>query len=347
MKKLLNTLYITTPDSYLSKDGTNLVVLSKEKEIGRIPIHNLQSVICFGHTGASPSAMRLCADSTVSLSFMTPYGRFQAAVVGETKGNVLLRREQYRLADNPDISLEISKNIIKGKFMNSRYLLRRGKNNHKDSIDISKIDFAIEHISSGLESIDACENIDSLRGLEGDVAKAYFSGLNGLIIKQKEDFFVNTRSRRPPMDNMNSLLSFLYTLLALDVKSALEAVGLDPYVGFLHTDRPGRPSLALDIMEEMRPILVDRLALNFVNLCMISRDGFLEKETGGIIMREDTRDIVLKGWQTRKTDDVFHHFIEEEIKIGLIPHVQSMLLSRYIRGDITGYAPFIMKQARQ
>ena len=347
MKRLLNTLYITTPDSYLSKDGTNLVVLSKDEEIGRIPIHNLQSVICFGHTGASPSAMRLCTDNSVSLSFMTPYGKFQAAIVGETKGNVLLRREQYRLADNLDTSLEISKNILRGKFMNSRYLLRRGKNDHKDSIDVSRIDQAINHISLSLESIDTYENADSLRGLEGDVARSYFMGLNELILKQKDDFHMKLRSRRPPMDNMNSLLSFLYTLLAHDVKSALEAVGLDPYVGFLHTDRPGRPSLALDIMEEMRPILVDRLALNLVNLSIVSGDGFVEKETGGIIMKNDTRDIVLERWQTRKTEEVFHPFIEEKIKIGLVPHVQSMLLSRYIRKDIDGYAPFLMMQARQ
>jgi len=347
LKRLLNTLYITTPDSYLSKDGTNLVVLSKDEEIGRMPIHNLQSVICFGHIGASPSAMRLCADNSVSLSFMTPYGKFQAAIVGETKGNVLLRREQYRIADNPDASFEISKNILRGKFMNSRYLLRRGKNDHKDSIDVSKIDLAIEHISLGLESIDLRENIDSLRGLEGDIAKSYFMGLDELILKQKDDFHMKCRSRRPPLDNMNSLLSFLYTLLANDVKSALEAVGLDPFVGFLHTDRPGRPSLALDIMEELRPVLVDRLALNLVNLCVVSCDGFVEKETGGIIMKEDTRNIVLERWQTRKTDEVFHPFLEEKVKLGLIPHVQSMLLSRYIRGDIDGYPPFLMMQARQ
>jgi CRISPR-associated protein Cas1 len=346
LKRLLNTLYVTTPDSYLSKDGTNLVVLSDNKEIGRIPIHNLQAVICFGHMGASPAAMRLCTENSVSLSFMTPYGKFQAAIVGEVKGNVLLRREQYRLADRPDISLEISKNILIGKFTNSRHLLRRGKNDHRGSIDVLRIDRTIERISSGLESIDACENIDALRGLEGDVAKSYFVGLNELILKQKEDFHINCRSRRPPMDNMNSLLSFLYTMLAHDVKSALSAVGLDPYVGFLHTDRPGRPSLALDIMEEMRPVLVDRLALNFVNLCRISNEDFVEKETGGIIMKDGTRDMILEGWQTRKADEVFHPFIEEKIKIGLVPNVQSMLLSRYICGDIDGYPPFIMKQAR-
>ena len=311
-----------------------------------MPIHNLQSVICFGHMGASPSAMRLCVDNSVSLSFMTPYGKFQAAIVGETKGNVLLRREQYRMADNPGVSLEISKNILRGKFINSRYLLRRGKNDHKNSIDVSKIDLVIEHITLGIESIEEYESIDSLRGLEGDVAKSYFMGLNELILKQKDYFHLKSRSRRPPMDNMNSLLSFLYTMLAHDVKSALEAVGLDPYVGFLHTDRPGRPSLALDIMEEIRPIMVDRLALNLVNLCMVSCDGFVEKETGGIIMKEGTRDIVLEEWQKRKTDEVFHPFLEEKIKIGLIPHVQSMLLSRNIRGDIDGYPPFLMMQAR-
>lgn len=278
---------------------------------------------------------------------MTPYGKFQASVVGEVNGNVLLRREQYRMADDLNTCFEISKNILMGKFINSRYVLRRGKNDHKNSIDVSLINKAIDNISSGIDSIESAVNIDSLRGIEGDVAKHYFSGLNELIIKQKADFYMHRRSKRPPLDNMNSLLSFLYTILSHDVRSALTSVGLDPYVGFLHTDRPGRPSLALDIMEEMRPILVDRLALNFVNLCRISKDDFVEKETGGIIMKDDTRIIILEGWQDRKNEFVFHHFIEEKIKIGLIPHVQSMMLARYIRGDIDNYPPFIMKQARQ
>jgi CRISPR-associated protein Cas1 len=335
------------PDAYIFKDGTNLVIEAGKKEVGRVPIHNIQSVICFGYQGTSPAAMRLCTENNVSLSFMTPNGRFQASVVGESKGNVLLRREQYRVADSQATSMNISKNMILGKFMNSRYVLRRGKNDHGDKIDLKKLDDAIDSITAGIKTIGDCTDPNSLRGTEGDVARSYFSALNELIIKQKDEFFIHTRNRRPPTDNMNSLLSFLYTLLAHDVRSALETNGLDPYVGFLHTDRPGRPSLALDMMEELRPIFADRLALNLVNLRKISGNGFVEKENGSIIMSDETRKTVLENWQSRKDEEVFHPFIEEKIKFGLVPHVQAMLMARYLRGDIDGYPPFLMKQVRQ
>ena len=342
MKKLLNTLYVTTPDSYLSKDGLNLVVECRNKEMGRVPIHNLQSVICFGYMGASPAAMQLCTSNDVSLSFLTPNGRFQASVNGETRGNVLLRRTQYRVADDSSHSLEISKNIIKGKMFNCRQLLRRGRNDHKGDIDLQRVEDAISVITRDIASINEANSSDILRGLEGHSAKIYFSGFNNLILKQKDDFYIHTRNRRPPTDRMNSLLSFLYTVLANDVRSSLESTGLDPYVGFLHTDRPGRASLALDIMEEMRPI-ADRLALNLVNLRIISGEGFVEKENGSIVMADETKKIVIDSWQQKKQEMIMHPFLEEKIQMGLLPHVQSMLMARYLRGDIDGYPPFFMK----
>jgi len=343
MKKLQNTLYVTTPNSYISKDGTNIVVLVDDSELGRIPIHNLQSIICFGYMGMSPAVMRLCVENGVAIAFMTPNGRFQASVLGETKGNVLLRREQYRMADDISRALDISKNLIKGKFMNSRYLLRRGKNDHNSLQNESSLDAVLNSISNGLKAIDTCQTLEELRGIEGNIAKLYFSGMDELILKQKDVFFIRSRNKRPPTDRMNSLLSFLYTLLAHDVASSLEAVGLDSFVGFLHTDRPGRRSLAFDVMEEMRSPIVDRLALNLVNLGKITGDGFLEKENGSIIMSDNTRKIVLESWQSRKNDEILHPFLGEKIKTGLIPHTQSMLLARYIRGDLDGYPPFIMK----
>jgi CRISPR-associated protein Cas1 len=274
---------------------------------------------------------------------MKPSGKFQASIYGETKGNVLLRRKQYRTADDEEMSLSIAKNMMLGKFSNCRYLLRKGKNDHKDVIDANKIDLAIEKINKAMADLDDIKDKGSLRGLEGDTARCYFDALDELILKEKDEFYMRGRSRRPPRDKMNALLSFLYSMLANEVRSSLESVGLDSYVGFLHTDRPGRASLALDVMEEMRPI-ADRVALTLINLRKISPDGFIEQEGGGVLMTEDTRRIVIEAWQTRKTDETVHPFLGEKIQIGLIPHVQSMLLSRYLRGDTDGYPPFVMKQ---
>jgi CRISPR-associated protein Cas1 len=253
MRKLLNTLYVTTPDSYLLRDGENVVVKVKDVEIFRIPIHNLEGIVCFAYMGASPQLMRLCTDNNVGLSFLTPNGKFLARVNGKVRGNVLLRRTQYRKADSDEDSLDLAKCFIIGKIVNCRTVLGRSIRDHGDVIDIKKIRSADDLLIDNLKNIDSCFNSDSLRGIEGNCAKFYFGALDELILKQKDNFFISNRNRRPPLDNMNSLLSFLYTLLAHDVESALETVGLDPYVGFFHVDRPGRPSLALDLMEELRP----------------------------------------------------------------------------------------------
>lgn len=342
MKKLLNTLYVTTPDSYLSKDGENVVVRSSDEEIFRIPIHNLEGIICFGYLGASPQLMHLCTENNVGLSFLSPEGKFLARINGRTRGNVLLRRTQYRIADDDSASVEIAKNFMIGKIVNCRTILSRSLRDHSAVVSCDRIKRADAYLYDNLTKIDDCTNLDSLRGIEGNCAKAYFDVFDELILKQKQDFFMLDRNRRPPRDNMNALLSFLYTLLAHDVQSALETVGLDPYVGFFHADRPGRPSLALDMMEELRPFMADRHALTMVNLQQIKKDDFFVKENGGVMMTDKGRKEVLVSWQKRKQEVIKHPYLNESIPIGLIPYTQAMLMSRHLRGDIDGYPPFFM-----
>jgi len=342
MRKLLNTLYVTTPESYLHRDGENVVIKVKDVEKFRIPIHNIEGIVCFEYMGASPQLMRLCTDNNVGLSFLTPNGKFLARVNGRVRGNVLLRRTQYRKADNAEDSLDLAKCFIIGKIVNCKTVLGRSIRDHGDIINTNKIRSVDTLLIDNLKNIDSCFNSDSLRGIEGNCAKFYFGVLDELILKQKDNFFIYHRNRRPPLDNMNSLLSFLYTLLAHDVESALETVGLDPYVGFFHTDRPGRPSLALDLMEELRPFMADRLALNLVNLKQIDGKDFFKKENGAVLMTEDGRKEILTAWQKRKQDQITHPYLNEKISVGLIPYVQAMLLARYLRGDIDGYPPFFM-----
>lgn len=342
MRKLLNTLYVTTPESYLHRDGENVIVKIDNKEKFRIPIHNLEGIVCFGFMGASPQVMNLCADNNVGMSFLSPYGKFLARSHGRVRGNVLLRRTQFRTADNNEAALNIAKGFIIGKIINCRTVLGRGIRDHGDVLDCEKIRSTDNILIDNLLRIEDCISSDSLRGIEGNCAKFYFNALDELILKQKDDFFISERNRRPPLDNMNALLSFLYVLLAHDVESALETVGLDPYVGFFHTDRPGRPGLALDLMEELRPFIADRLALNLVNLKQLSRTDFLKKENGGVIMTDSGRKEILQAWQKRKMDLIVHPYLNEKIPVGLIPYVQAMLLARFLRGDIDGYPPFFM-----
>jgi CRISPR-associated protein Cas1 len=343
VKKLLNTLYVTTPNAFLTKEGENVVIKVEDETKFRMPIHNLEGIVCFGYIGASPALMKLCCDKNVGLSFLNEYGKFYARVSGEVKGNVLLRREQYRRADCIQSSLEIGKNIILGKLINSRSVLRRAIRDHSLIIDKNKIEEVIYRLSYKINNIDRCSNLEELRGLEGEGAREYYSVFDELILWQKEDFYMEKRTRRPPLDNLNALLSFLYTLLAHDAQSALEAVGLDPYVGFLHRDRPGRASLALDLMEELRPYLADRVAVTLINRKQITGKGFIQKETYGIIMNQETKKEVLMAWQKRKQETIRHPFINEEINVGLLPYVQAMLLARFLRGDIDGYPPFLYK----
>jgi len=343
MRKLLNTLYVMSSDSYLSRDGENVVILQGSKKKFRIPIHNLEGIVSFGYCGASPALMSLCAERGVSLTFLTEYGKFLATVQGSVSGNILLRKIQYRASDNLDKSLELSQSFILGKVVNAKTVLQRGVRDH-DSVSSNPIvTESISYLSKQIGRIRNSKNLDSLRGIEGDSAKKYFSAFDSLILKQKDQFYFHERSRRPPKDNVNALLSFLYTLLTHEVRSALETVGLDPASGFLHRDRPGRPSLALDLMEELRPYLVDRFALTMINRKQISASGFKRMEINSVIMKEEARKEIITSWQKRKQEEITHPFINEKVNIGLLPYIQAMLLARHLRGDIDGYPPFIWR----
>lgn len=343
MKKLLNTLFITTPDSYLTKEGENIVIKVKDEVRFRIPIHNLESVICFGYIGASPSAMHLCAEKGVGLSFLTENGRFLAKVSGRVSGNVLLRRKQYRWADDRNEELRLAKRFISAKIHNSRTVYQRANRDHGEAMKINFSHQLVDNMQNLIFQVKNAHSVESLRGLEGEAASLYFSNFDSLIISQKEQFSFHNRIKRPPTDEVNSLLSFVYTLLSRDCVSALESVGLDPQVGFMHTDRPGRESLALDLMEELRPFLADRLVLSLINLKQVSAKGFIKRENGTVLMDEDTRKEVIMAWQNRKREEITHPFLGEKIPIGLIPYVQSMLLARNLRGDLDDYPPFLWK----
>lgn len=343
MRKLLNVLYVTQPDAYLARDQENVVVRVQNEEKIRIPIHNLEGIIAFGHCMASPPLMELCAEAGVSLSFLSESGRFMARVTGRVSGNVLLRRRQYRVADSEGGSLAIAVNCVLAKIANCRTVLLRAVRDHEDVINVESVTAAAAALEDALRMAERCQSTEALRGIEGDAARTYFGAFDELILTNKAFFHLRDRTRRPPKDNMNAILSFIYTLLAHDLQAALETVGLDPQVGFLHRDRPGRPSLALDLMEELRPVLADRLALSLVNRRQVTPNGFVCSESGGILMSPETRKTVIAAWQTRKREQIVHPFLREKIEIGLIPHAQAMLLARYLRGDLDGYPPFFWK----
>jgi len=343
MRKLLNILYVTSPDSYLSLDGENIVVEKKDETLGRIPLHNLEGIITFGYAGASPALMGACARKGIALTFMTQNGRYLARVVGESKGNVTLRKAQYLLSEKDEDSTRIARNFITAKVFNSRWVIERATRDYPLRLDIEKLKKVSQYLAASLEKIASCANLEQLRGLEGEAASLYFSVFDDLILQQKEDFKFDIRSKRPPLDNINAMLSFVYTLLAHDSAAALEAVGLDAYVGFLHRDRPGRISLALDLMEELRSVYADRFVLSLVNKRLVNAKGFIQKENGSVIMDDDTRKVILSAWQAKKQEEITHPFLEEKLQWGLIPYVQAMLLARYIRGDLDDYPPFLWK----
>ena len=343
MKKHLNTLFVTTQGAYLAKEGESVIVRVEKQTRLRVPVHTLGGIVCFGNVGCSPFLMGFCAEKDVSISFLTEYGRFMARVQGPVSGNVLLRREQYRRADDMGASAEVAKAILTGKLVNCRTVLRRVLRDHADKINANEVEEAAQRMKSALGRFQTDLSLDTLRGIEGDAAHSYFRVFDHLITSQKNEFTFQGRNRRPPLDRVNCLLSFLYTLVLHDVRSALESVGLDPAVGFLHRDRPGRPGLALDMMEEFRPFLADRLTLSLINLIQVQKKGFKESETGAVLMDDETRKTVLVAYQKRKQDEIVHPFIGEKMSIGLLFHMQALLLARHLRGDLEGYPPFIWK----
>lgn len=343
MRKLLNTLYVTSPDAYLSLDGENVVILNKDEVMGRIPLHNLETITTFGYTGASPALMGACATRDVSLNFMTESGRFLARVSGEVRGNVVIRKEQFRISEDLSRANAIAKNFIIGKVYNARWVIERATREYALRIDTDKLKKVSGQMNESLSNIRACVSNDQLRGFEGEAAALYFSVFDDLILQQKDTFMFQGRNKRPPLDNINAMLSFVYTLLSSMFASAIETVGLDPYVGFLHTDRPGRKSLALDMMEELRSVYADRFVLTLINKKLINAKGFLKKENGAVIMDDDTRKLILSQWQVKKQEVIQHPYLDEKIEWGLVPYVQALLLARYIRGDLDEYPPFLWK----
>ncbi len=343
MKKYLNTLYVTTQKAYLAKDGQSVIVrVEKETKI-RIPIHTISNIICFGAVTCSPFLMGYCAENNVAISFLSEYGKFLAGVRGAVSGNVLLRREQYRKADDDFFSSKIAAAVITGKIANSRVVLRRAMRDHPDLPEINKIEIASKILKKEIAKLDVKLNVDELRGIEGNASKVYFDVFGSLVTSQKNDFYFHGRNRRPPLDNVNALLSFIYTILMHDVRGALEAVGLDPAVGFLHKDRPGRYSLALDLMEEFRPFIADRLALSLINLRKINGKGFKKSESGAVLMNDKTKKELLISYQNRKKEEITHPFLNQKMPIGLLFHFQALLLARYLRGDLDNYPPFIWR----
>lgn len=343
MRKLLNTLYVTTQGSYLSRDGETVRVKLGETNKLNVPIHTLDGIVCFGQVSCSPPLMQLCAERHVTISFLSEYGRFWARIQGPVSGNVLLRRSQYRLADEPDKTCQIARNVTLAKIINSRTVILRAIRDHGEIVNRIDLEKASQRMTRILASIRANPDINSIRGWEGDAARTYFSVFDNFIIAQKKDFFFRERSRRPPMDAINALLSFIYTLLRHDVDSAIETVGLDPAVGFLHRDRPGRPGLALDLMEEFRPFFADRLALSLINRLQVKGKGFRTTESGAVIMHDETRKQVLVAYQKRKQEEIKHPFLDERIPIGLLPFAQALLFARFVRGDLDGYPAFVWK----
>lgn len=343
MKHHLNTLFVTTEGAYLSKDGESVAVQIDREVRLRVPLHNIGSIVCFGGVGCSPPLMAACAEAGVAISFMTAGGRFLARVSGFTPGNVLLRREQYRRADDLLSTLDIARSVTLGKIANSRTILLRAARDRPDEAAQKTLRAAADSLAASLNAAQHVGDVDALRGVEGEASRVYFDALNAMIANRDPVFIFHGRSRRPPRDAVNALLSFLYALITNDARAACESAGLDPAVGFLHRDRPGRPSLALDLIEEFRAYLGDRVALALINRQQMSASGFTVDPAGGVTMNDATRKLVIVEYQKRKQETLVHPFLGEKTTAGLLVHLQARLLARLLRGEIDAYPPFFVK----
>ena len=346
MRRHLNTLYVTTQGAYLNKDGANVVVSIEGAERARVPIHTLVGLVGFGRVALSPPLLGFCAEAGVAITYLSEQGRFLARVQGPVSGNVLLRREQYRRTDDPEGCAAIVRSLVIGKALNQRAVIRRALRDHGERMAAPAsaiLEAAERRLTDIARRAERPQAADALRGLEGEAANVYFGVFDALIRAQNEDFRFEGRSRRPPLDPVNALLSFVYALLVHDVRSALETVGLDPAVGFLHRDRPGRPSLALDLMEEFRPFFADRLVLSLINRRQVSAKGFRRLENGACLMTDEARKAVLVAYQERKREELRHPYLGEPTTVGLLWHIQAQLLARHLRGDLDGYPPFVWK----
>ncbi len=346
MKRHLNTLYVTTEGAYARKDGANIVVEIDNTEKMRVPVHMLGGLVTAGRVSLSPVLMGFCLEQGITITHLSEYGRFLARVEGPVSGNVLLRRAQYRAADDTEHCAKIVRSIVTAKVANQRGVLRRALRDHAASMKPEAciaVETAEKRFTDSLRRLERPANVDVLRGLEGEAAAVYFGVFGHLLRSSEPDFQFKHRSRRPPLDPVNALLSFFYTLLTHDCRSALETVGLDPAVGFLHTMRPGRPGLALDLIEEFRPPVADRLVLSLINRKQVGANAFRRMDNGAVLLNDDARKTVLVAWQERKKKEILHAFINEKTTLGLMPHIQAQLLARHLRGDLDGYPPVIWK----
>lgn len=340
MRKLLNTLFVTSEDAYLALENENVVIYRDSEKVGQYPLQVLESILTFSYKGASPALMGACVQHGVHLTFLTPNGRMLAWTAGPSQGNILLRKEQYRVSDHPQRSCLVARNMIFGKVYNGRWVLERTLRDHALRVDAPQLREASAYLQAQLKPILAMEDLDSLRGIEGKASASYFGVLDELILNQKEDFKFTGRSRRPPLDRVNAALSMAYTLLTHDCAAALESVGLDAYAGFMHRDRPGRTSLALDLMEELRAPLADRLVLTLVNTRALQKQHFRTQSGGAVLLTDEGRKVLLTAWQTHKKEEITHPYLKEKLMWGLVPYVQALLLARHLRGDLEEYPPF-------
>lgn len=343
MRHLLNTLFVTSEDIYLSLDNENVVINREATVVKKLPLRMFEQILYFGYMGVSPALLGKCAEYGIAVCFYKPSGRFLARVMGNHNSNVLLRKEQYRISDSEEFSCKIARNFIVGKLYNSHSVLERAKRDHALTVDVANIEQTSRKIMRLTRLARNCTDLAVLRGLEGDAASLYFSQFNELILQNKGYFRFTNRNKRPPADPVNALLSFAYTILANDCAAALEGAGLDPYVGFMHRDRPGRLSLALDLMEEFRSIIADRFVLTLINNRVINEKSFNNQENGSVLLNDDGRKTFFEAWQKRKQDVIMHPFLQEKIPWGLVPFVQAQLLARYIRGDIDEYPSYLWK----
>ena len=337
MRKLQNTLYITGQGSYLHKERDTLVVERERKKVAQLPVHAIGHIFCFGNVLVSPFLMGFCGENGVNLAFFTENGRYLGRLQGRQSGNILLRREQYRQSErNPVL---VARNIVAAKIQASKRVLQRRLRNHGGSEDIQD---AVAALNSSLRQLKRADSLDWVRGIEGDAAARYFA-VFGSLIREGSGFAFNGRNRRPPRDAVNALLSLLYSVIGKEISGALQGVGLDPQAGFLHADRPGRDSLAQDILEEFRAWWADRLALSLINRGQLKTDDFVCESSGAVSLKDDARKRLFHSLQSKKQEKIVHPFLQEEVEIGLLPHIQAMLLARHLRGDLVEYPPFLMR----
>ncbi len=341
--QLLNTLYVTTPESYVHLDNQTLRVEVGQETRLRVPLHHLSAVVCFGHVSVSLPLMHHLADSGIALVLLDSHGRFKARLEGPVSGNVLLRQAQHRLASDAVFALNVARNCIAGKLRNGRQVLLRGAREAKNADDAAVLERGAADLAAALRALPAAADPDTLRGVEGEAARQYFAALNALIRPaSREHFRMDGRNRRPPRDRINALLSFVYSLLMNDCRSAVEASGLDPQIGFLHAVRPGRAALALDLMEEFRAF-ADRLVLSLINRGQIAANDFVAREGGAVLLEGDARKTVLVAYQERKQENLTHPLLNQAVPLGLLPHIQARLLARCLRGDVTEYLPYLVR----